>query len=71
MNLAKFILRNGRFSEIKRKPFCPSEEIFFLNQPTTGVFFVYFQSFQTNNTIFQQINVKKCPNVHPVYSAGI
>ena len=24
-----------------------------------GLFFTYFQSFQTNNTFFQKINVKK------------
>ena len=29
--------------------------------------FVHFQSFQINNTILQQINVK---NVRPVYGAG-
>ena len=33
--------------------------------------FVYFQSFQTNITNLQQINVKKCPYVHQVYGAGI
>ena len=33
-----------------------------------GLFFSFILSFQTNNTIFQQINVK---NVHPVYGAGI
>ena len=33
-----------------------------------GLFFVYFWSFQTNNTILHQIYVK---NVHPVYRAGI
>ena len=27
-----------------------------------GLFFVNFRSFQTNNTILQQINVKKCPS---------
>ena len=42
--------------------------IFFFYWPTPGLFFVYFQSFQTNNTILQQINVK---NAHTVYGAGI
>ena len=44
--------------------------IFFLNWANPGLFFVYFRSFQTNNTILQQINVKKC-HVHPVSGAGI
>ena len=35
-----------------------------------GLFFVSFWSFQSNITILQQINVKKC-HVHPVYGAGI
>ena len=42
--------------------------IFFFYWPTPGLVFVYFQSFQTNNTILQQINVK---NAHTVYGAGI
>ena len=34
-----------------------------------GLFFIYFQSFQSNIiTILQQINVK---NVHPQYGTGI
>ena len=33
-----------------------------------GLFFIYFLSFQTNNTNFTQINVK---NIHPVSGAGI
>ena len=32
------------------------------NGPTPASFFVYFRFFQTNNTILQQINVKKCPS---------
>ena len=36
-----------------------------------GLFFVYFCYFQTSNIFLQQINVKKCSNVHPVYGAGI
>ena len=37
-----------------------------MDQP--GLFFIYFQSFKSNITILQQINVK---NIHPVYCAGI
>ena len=40
----------------------------FLKWANPGLFFIYFWSFQTNNTFLQQINVK---NVHPVYGAGI
>ena len=39
----------------------------FLNGPTPACF-LFFQSFQSNITILQQINVK---NMHLVYSAGI
>ena len=41
--------------------------IFFKN----AHFFVYFRSFQINNTIFTANLCEKIPNVHPVYGAGI
>ena len=30
-----------------------------------------FRLFQTNNTIFTTYQCEKCPNVHPVYGAGM
>ena len=39
--------------------------IFHMGQ--SGLFFVYFKSFQSNDTILQQTNVK---NVHQVSSSG-
>ena len=41
---------------------------YFQKWANPGLFFIYFQSFQTNNTILQQINAK---NVYPVYGAQI
>ena len=43
----------------------------FFKWANPGLFFIYFLTYQTNNTILQQINVKKCPNVHPGNGAGI
>ena len=43
----------------------------FLKWANHSLFFVYFRSFQTNNTIFTTNQCEKCPNVHLVYSAGI
>ena len=40
--------------------FCLSNTIFFLKMGYPGLFFIYFRSFQRNNTILQQIKVKKC-----------
>ena len=45
----------------------PATEVLFRCQTffkwaNPGFFFVYFQSFQTNNPFLQQINVKKCPS---------
>ena len=48
---------------------CESVCCFFLKKwANPGLFIVYFRSFHTNNTMFQQIYVK---NVNPVYGAGI
>ena len=44
---------------------------FFKKWANPGLFFVYFRSFQTTIQFLQQINVKKCLNVHLVYGAGI
>ena len=45
--------------------------LFFLkNWANPGLFFVYFRSFQTNNTIFTTNECEKC-HVHPVSGAGI
>ena len=43
----------------------------FLNGPTPTSFSFIFGLFKQTIQFLQQINVKKCPNVHPVYSAGI
>ena len=39
-------------------------DYFFFNKKwaNPGLFFIYFQPFHTNNTILQQIYVKKCPS---------
>ena len=42
----------------------------FLNWANPGLFFVYFRSFQTNNTIFTTNECEK-RHVHPVSGAGI
>ena len=44
--------------------------IIFKNWANPGLFFVYFRSFQTNNTIFTTNECEKC-HVHPVSGAGI
>ena len=36
---------------------------FFKNWANPGLFFVYFRSFQTNNTILQQMNVKNVMSI--------
>ena len=36
-----------------------------------GLFFYYFWSFQTNNTIFTTKQCEKCPNINLVYGAEI
>ena len=36
--------------------------ILFKKWANPDLFFIYFRSFQTNNTILQQIYVKKCPS---------
>ena len=38
-----------------------SRWLFFKKWANLGLFFVYFQYFQTNNTFLQQFNVKTCP----------
>ena len=35
-----------------------------------GLFYINFRGFQTNNTILQKSNVKKC-HIHPVYGTRI
>ena len=42
--------------------------MFLKNGPTRPLFRFYFQSFQTNKTIF---TTNICENVHPVYGARI
>ena len=37
--------------------------IIFKNWANPGLFFVYFRSFQTNNTILQQMNVKNVMSI--------
>ena len=52
---------------------CPkiTHSNFFLKKwANLGLFFVYFRSFQTNNTIFTTNQCEKC-HVHPVSGAGI
>ena len=44
--------------------------ISFFKWANLGLFFVYFWSFQTNNTIFTTNQCEKC-HVHPVSGAGI
>ena len=45
---------------------------FFTKTGQPGLFCIYFQPFSNKQYNFlQQIYVKKCPNVHPVYGAGI
>ena len=44
--------------------------IIFKNWANPGLFFAYFRSFQTNNTIFTTNECKKC-HVHPVSGARI
>ena len=46
-------------------------QTFFEKWANPVLFFVYFLSFQTNNTIFTTNQCEKCPNVHLVYGAGI
>ena len=36
-----------------------------------GLFLFIFALFKQKIQFLQQINVKKCPSVHPVYGAGI
>ena len=36
---------------------------FYKNWANPGLFFVYFRSFQTNNTILQQMNVKNVMSI--------
>ena len=43
----------------------------FFKLANPGLFFVYFWSFQTNNTIFTTNQCEKCPNVHLVNGARI
>ena len=43
---------------------------FFKKWTNPGLFFIYFQSSKTKNTIFTTIQCKKC-RVHPVYGARI
>ena len=43
----------------------------FLNGPTPASFSFIFGLFKQTIQFLQQINVKKCPNVHPVFGAGI
>ena len=54
-----------KMSRVKEKE---KKWTFFKKWANPGLFFVYFQSFQANNTILQQINVK---NIHPVNGARI
>ena len=46
-------------------------ESFLKNGPTPASFPFIFGLFKQTIQFLQQINVKKCPNVHPVYSTGI
>ena len=41
------------------------------NGPTTASFSFIFSLFKQTIQFLQQINLKKCSNVHPVYGAGI
>ena len=43
----------------------------FIKNGQPGPFFVCFCLFKQTIQFLKQINVKKCPNVHPVYSTGI
>ena len=49
-------------STVTRSCFC----IFLKKWANPGLFFVYFRSFQTNNTIFTTNQCEKCPNDHSV-----
>ena len=54
---------------VARLPMLPDpREAFYLKWVNQGLFFVYFWSFQTKNTIF---TTNQCENVHSVYSVGI
>ena len=45
--------------------------LFFIKWANHGLFLFIFGLFKQTIQFLQQINVKKCPNVHPVYGAGI
>ena len=45
--------------------------LLFLNGSTPASFSFIFGLFKQTILFLQQINVKKCQNVHPVYGAGI
>ena len=61
----------GRMESGTQKDKRPMNMTFiFFKWANTGLFFVYFRSFQTNNTIFTTNQCEKCHG-HPVYGARI
>ena len=58
------------FSQLALRPLAKNQS--FLKKVTNpDLFFIYFRFFQTNNTFFTSNQCEQCPNIHPVYGAGI
>ena len=57
-NAFEFVFQGFSFQSNERMKAELIKTFFLKKWDKPGLFFIYFQSFQTNNTILQQINVK-------------